>query len=232
VKTLIENSVFERFPKLVRGIVTARGLQISDHNPRIACLLAESAAHRKASGQLLLDAPGIKVWDEAHQAFGSNPKKYPPSIRSLLQRVLNGKLLPYINDAVALFNAISLQFLQPCGGDDLDMIGGDLCLGLASGHECFIPLGGTETEHPEPGEIIYYDTHGKVMCRRWNWRNGSETKITAKTKNLVINVDGLGDVYRQSVEYASNEIAEWLRTECKGSVRCDLLHFENRKITI
>ena len=101
------------------------------------------------------------------------------------------------------------------------------------GEEHVIPLGSTETEHPEPGEVIYYDTGDlKVMCRRWNWRNGSQTKITTSTRNLLINIDGLGEVFRAAVEEATKEIAEWLRTECRGSVRCDLMHSEKRSIDV
>lgn len=230
---LIQDAVFEMFPQLFRGIVIAKDLTLSEHNPRIATFLADTTVQRRTQGRDILNAPGVTEWDEAHKRFGSNPKKYPPSIRSLLHRVLSDKPLPYINDAVALFNAISLKYILPCGGDDLDVIAGDLCLGLASGEERFVPLGATETEHPESKEVIYYDTDDlKVMCRRWNWRNGSQTKITTATRNILINIDGLGDSFRPTVEEATKELAQWLRTECQGSAKCDLMHGGNRSVDV
>lgn len=138
--------------------------------------------------------------------------------------MLRGKPLPYINDAVALFNAVSLKYLIPCGGDNIDVLAGDAQLGPAKGHERFTPLGGGTVEHPEAGEIIYYDGDFKVMCRRWNWRNGDETKITTETHNLIINVDGLGDDIGPVVDEVAGEIAAWLERECGGRVRRDLLH--------
>jgi DNA/RNA-binding domain of Phe-tRNA-synthetase-like protein len=233
MKDLIQDAVFELFPEFLRGVVIARELRISNQSNHIASFLKESTSQRRDRGQLVLKAPGILAWDEAYQKLGSNPKKYPPSIHSLVQRALTGKPLPYINDAVALFNAVSLRYLLPCGGDDLDFIIGDPVLGLATGQEQFVPLGGTNPERPQPNEVIYFDSGDlKVMCRRWNWRNGDQTKITTNTRNLLINVDGLGDVFRPAVEAATKEIAEWLRTECNGSVKCDLMHSEKRTVDL
>jgi len=58
---------------------------------------------------------------------------------------------------VALFNYISIKYLIPCGGDDVDKIEGNLHLGFAKGDEWFVALGSEEKENPRPGEVIYFD---------------------------------------------------------------------------
>ena len=66
---------------------------------------------------------------------------------------------------MAIFNCISLKYLLPCGGDDLNVIEGDLRLGIADGTENYVPLGQPDVlEHPQPGEVIYYDTATRRMC--------------------------------------------------------------------
>lgn len=78
---------------------------------------------------------------EAFSGMGIKPKKNPPSVINLIKRCRAGKPLPFINPLVAIFNCISLKYLLPCGGDDLNVIEGDLRLGIADGTENYVPLG-------------------------------------------------------------------------------------------
>ena len=66
---------------------------------------------------------------EAFSGMGIKPKKNPPSVINLIKRCRAGKPLPFINPLVAIFNCISLKYLLPCGGDDRNVIEGDLRLG-------------------------------------------------------------------------------------------------------
>jgi DNA/RNA-binding domain of Phe-tRNA-synthetase-like protein len=50
-----------------------------------------------------LEEPLVQKWDNIHRKFGSNPNKFPPSIKSLLKRVQKRKPLPFINSIVAVF---------------------------------------------------------------------------------------------------------------------------------
>jgi DNA/RNA-binding domain of Phe-tRNA-synthetase-like protein len=154
-------------------------------------------------------------------------------VKSLLKRVQKGKPLPFINCVVAAFNYISLKYLVPCGGDDVSKIEGNLTLGLATGQEVFVPLGGGEPEHPEPGEVIYYDDATlNVMCRKWNWRNGDFTKITEDTKRIVINVDGVGPIPEEVIVSARDDLAEILQNECAASLMVDFLDSAKRIVSL
>ena len=50
--------------------------------------------------------------------------------------------------------------------------------------------GAPVVESPEPGEVIWRDDLG-VTCRRWNWRQGRRTAITATTTSAVFLLEGL-----------------------------------------
>ena len=60
-------------------------------------------------------------------------------------------------------------------------MGGNLYLKFADGNEKFVALGGTEEENPKQGEVVYADDK-EVLCRRWNWRESDNTKLTEETK--------------------------------------------------
>ncbi|MCP2519179.1 phenylalanine--tRNA ligase beta subunit-related protein [SCandidatus Aminicenantes bacterium Aminicenantia_JdfR_composite] len=230
-KIIIEKEIFSKFPDFKRGLVLIKNIENSFINEKIEKLLNEEI--EKRASQQNLDHDFIKAWDEIHRKFGSNPNKYPPSIKALLKRVEKGKKIPYINSVVALFNYISLKYLIPCGGDDVEKIEGNSCLGFAKGNEIFVPLGTQEQENPEPGEIIYYDDRTlNVMCRKWNWRNGDFSKITENSKKIIINVDGAGIVPESVIKQARDELAELLKENCRADLTTDLLNSEKNEIAI
>lgn len=230
-KIIIDKEVFEAFPSFKRGIIIVDGINNSQTSGKIQDLL-KSEAEKRAQGRASED-PSVLAWDDVHRKFGSNPNKFPPSIKNLLKRIEKGSVPPYINSAVALFNFISLKYLIPCGGDDVDTIQGNLRLGPATGNEHFTGLGSSETESPEKGEIIYYDDASlNVMCRRWNWRNGDFSKIMPETKKIVINIDGIGLDAEATVTQARDELVELLRTECSANLKTDLLTPDKREIEL
>jgi lysyl-tRNA synthetase class 2 len=232
-KIIATPAIFERFPDFVCGIVIVKDIQIIKKNKRIKKPLNKLIEQRKAEGQGLLNHPYLKAWDEAHRRFGSDPEQYLPSIKSLLTRIMAGGGLPFINSVVTLFNYISVKYLVPCGGDDIKKISGNLCLDFATGEESFIGLGSTEVEHPEMGEVIYFDDQSKqIMCRRWNWRNAEFSKISDDTKEIVINVDGIEGIPTSVIIEARDDLADLLQEHCAAITTTDLLTKQNRQISL
>jgi DNA/RNA-binding domain of Phe-tRNA-synthetase-like protein len=224
VKDIVSREVFERFPRYIRGVVIARGLDNTGENQRLVGLLrkVEGDAVQDESLQDIKNHPGIAPWRQAYSDFGANPNKFYCSIESLARRTRRGDQLAYINTLVALFNYFSLKHMVPSGGDDLNSVDGDLCLALAKGDEPFTPFNSTEVEYPEPGEVIYVD-NSRVMCRRWNWRQGDQTKLTPMTTNVAINVDCLPPVSTQEARTITEELADLVREFCGGQVTHFLL---------
>jgi DNA/RNA-binding domain of Phe-tRNA-synthetase-like protein len=230
-KIVIEKEIFERFPTFMRGIIVVAGADNLSRNEKIERLLAQEIKSRE--GQNLIENKEVSEWDNVHRQFGSNPNKFPPSIKSLLKRISKGGEIPFINSAVALFNYISIKYLVPCGGDDTEKIEGNLRLGIAKGVETFVPLGETEQENPQAGEVIYFDDGTlHVMCRKWNWRNGDFTKITPETKKMIINIDGVAPMPRETIIAARDELMGLLSTHCRAVVTADLLDKNNPELDL
>jgi DNA/RNA-binding domain of Phe-tRNA-synthetase-like protein len=213
----IEEKVFQEFPLFRRGIVAASGIQNQGGSEELETLLREAV---ESAGRRPVDVkadPRIVVWSEAHRRFGSNPNKFPPAHFSLIKRVQKpGIHLPFISKVVAIMNYNSIVDVIPVGGDDLDHAGTCLELRYASGQETFVPLDSPETsEHPIQDEVIYVVADsGRVMCRRWNWRNGYETRITEGTRAMVMNIDGLGPESESIATKTRDRVAAMLEKYC------------------
>jgi len=230
-KIIVDEALFNQYPDFKRGIIVVTYIENNTSNEYIKALLDNEIKNRM--GTNCVDYEPVKAWSDAHSKFGSNPNKFPPSIKSLLKRIQSGSGFPFINSVVALFNYISIKYLIPCGGDDTDKIEGNLRLGFSNGNEFFIPLGSVEQETPLQGEVIYYDDITlNVMCRRWNWRNGDFTKITEHTKQLVINIDGIGSVSLSIIESARDELAKLLIENCNAQLKTGLLDMDNHEFEL
>ncbi len=233
MKDIVSPQVFSKFPEYIRGVVIAKGVDNNGENQKLLQLLrkVEQDATQDESLQDIKNHPRIARWRQAYSDFGSNPKKFYSSIESLARRARRGDQVPYINTLVALFNYFSLKHMVPSGGDDLDRVDGDLCLTLAKGDEPFTPLNSDIAEYPMPDEVIYVDS-SKVMCRRWNWRQGDQTKITPATTNVAINVDCLPLVSRSEAEAVTKELADLVKEFCGGGVTYFLLDTGQNEVEI
>jgi lysyl-tRNA synthetase class 2 len=213
----IEPKIIETFPGYCWGKVVCWNVDNRRGLPEATLLLRETEARVRADDSLadVVAHPRIQSWREAFTRFGARPSKYQSSIEALVRRVRRGDELPPISPLVAVYNVVSLRFLMPIGGDDLDLISGDTCLTIASGSEPYTPLGTEDSEPPEPGEIIYADT-AKVLCRRWSWRGGEASKISAGTTRAILNIHGLPPATLEDVTRASQTLADLVKRVCGG----------------
>jgi DNA/RNA-binding domain of Phe-tRNA-synthetase-like protein len=233
MKDIVSKEVFARFPGYVRGVVIARGVDNHGENKKLIDRLSEvvAKATQDESLQQIKTHPRIANWRQAYTDFGTNPNKFYCSIESLGRRARRGDQLPYINTLVALFNYFSLKHMVPSGGDDLHSADGDLRLTIAKGDEPFTPLNSDTVEYPPEGEVIYVD-NSRVMCRRWNWRQGDHTKLLPETKDVAINVDCLPPVAKGEAGAITEELADLVREFCGGEVKFLLLDAENNEADI
>src|SRR6185369_13548333 len=63
------------------------------------------------------DVDNRRGLEEATLLLRARPSKYQASIEALVRRARRGDALPPINAIVAIYNAVSLRFLLPVGGD-------------------------------------------------------------------------------------------------------------------
>jgi DNA/RNA-binding domain of Phe-tRNA-synthetase-like protein len=105
------------------------------------------------------------------------------------------------------YNAVSMRWAVPVGGEDLDHVVPPVRLIFATGDE---PFDG-DSEHPRRGEVVWADQVG-VTCRRWNWRQGVRTRLTEATTRAYFLFDALPAFDDASLAAAMDDLWDLLRS--------------------
>jgi DNA/RNA-binding domain of Phe-tRNA-synthetase-like protein len=210
--------VIGRYPAVNIGVLTGTGLSIKRTHPDLEKYKSDSLQVAKdlIGSDSVTNHPYIASMRNLYRTFGTKPADYHPSAEALVRRAIKTQQLPLINTAVDTYNAVSVRYLIPMGGFDIDLIVGNIALRFSTGDEAFSPLGEIEHECTYPGEVVYADDK-RVLTRRWNYRDCVETRITEKTVNVVMFVDGSPEIPRVEVEKALKELASNLEKYCVGS---------------
>ncbi|MFA4873430.1 MAG: phenylalanine--tRNA ligase beta subunit-related protein [Patescibacteria group bacterium] len=229
MKFIIDQRVFELFPDLAIGVVIVCGVDNTGEKVEVMQLIkeAEQGIVHQISLATLAVHPKIVAWQNAYRAFGAKPKDHVSSVENLYRRALTGKELRHINTLVDCYNYLSLKYMLPVGGEDVDAVQGDIRLTRAESHEPpVLLLGDNEPRAPHEGEIIYRDDVGAI-CRRFNWREADRTKLTEETKNAVLAIEGLLPVLRSEIEGAVDELKNCLQRHCGGDTKTFILDINN-----
>jgi DNA/RNA-binding domain of Phe-tRNA-synthetase-like protein len=224
----IQKELFDILPDLTIGVVVANDVDNTHPSNEIDDLLSQAVGEMKKNfiGDKAQEHPRIKPWRTAFSRLGISGSKFQSSIESIARRVLKGDPLPNINPLVDLYNSISLRFLVPMGGHDLDTIEGNIYLRFAEGWEPFTPMGGGETVRVPKGELVYRDDR-EVLTRNWVWRQCEKDKATEKTKNIFIPIDVLGEVGRERADEIILELSKLIPTYLGGTLFSSILNSNN-----
>ena len=217
MKFKIEDKIFEKLPDLYVGVVVAKGVDNSKEYPEIDKLLEESLAlaEKRFLDKKVKEDAAIIPYREAFSALDMNPNKFQCSVEALFTRISKGKKLPSINPLVDLNNAVSLKHTLPMGTHDLSRSAKDIEMRYAKEDDTFVPMGSSEVEKPDSGEVIYA-VGDEVRTRRWAWRQSDYGKITPETSYVFFPIDGFKGVNDKEVDKAADELAELLKIIAKA----------------
>jgi DNA/RNA-binding domain of Phe-tRNA-synthetase-like protein len=215
----IQKEIFDILPDLTIGMVVAKGVDNTLPSKEIDDLLAKAVEEVKKNfvGDKAQEHPRIKPWRTTFSKLGISGSKFPSSIESMARRILKGDPFPKINPLVDLYNSVSLRFLVPMGGHDLDTLEGNIHLRFTEGWEPFTPMGGGETVTVPKGELVYRDDR-EVLTRNWVWRQCEKDKATEKTKNIFIPMDVLGEVGRGRADEIILELSQLIPRYLGGTL--------------
>jgi DNA/RNA-binding domain of Phe-tRNA-synthetase-like protein len=185
--------------------------------PESDAWLQEAEGAARAAGDAS-PHPHVSAWHEAFRAFGAKPQRTASSVDALCQRALKGQL-PRVNWLVDLYNAVSVAHVLPVGGEDADRFVGALRLVRASGDEPFetVKDGEPVVEHPQPGEVVWADDAG-VTCRRWNWRQGTRTRLVEDTTRVLFLLEALEPCSLEALAAAGDDLVARLHLHQPAAV--------------
>ncbi len=202
------DDLWRDFPTLVPAVLYAEGITadrpVAD---RVAAHSATAAA--RLDGVTESELPEIQAWRRAFGRMGLKPTQYRCASESLLRRFRKEGRLPGIHPLIDLCNALSLAYAIPVAVFDLAEVAGDLTVRRATGEERYLTFGG-ETEHPEPGEVIFADARGQAHARRWTNRQSGRSAVRPATGTVLVVAEALHDTAPADVPRLCTALAEEL----------------------
>lgn len=234
MKFKIDHKIFEKFPNLTIGVVICKNLNNSGTQEEVQKEIREQENNVRAKYNIetVSQTSKIDVWRKTYSAFGAKPKENKSSVENLYRLVLQGINLRHINKLVDIYNLISLKYMLPVGGEDLDKIKGNVILTFAEQNEpAVLLLRDMNQDLLHPGEVVYKDD-SSAICRRWNWREADRTKLTEETQNCLLVIEGLPPVTKEEITKATEELAGLVKKYCQGIIRVRILDKYEKEIEI
>lgn len=230
-KFIVDEKIFDMFPDLKIGVVGCKDINNKEQNNNIRKLLDDLSekTKRDIEGIELCEYPVIRSWRDAYKKFGE--KKNRSSIESLIRSIVNGREIPTINSLVDIYNIISIKYLLPCGGEDIEKINDNMYLTIADGTEEFLPLGSQIIENPNVGEVIYkFDNN--VICRNFNYRESDLTKLTEDTNNALLCIECIDKNDYNKLDEAVKELSSLIKQYLGSNNKICFLDKDNRTIEL
>lgn len=218
MKFIIEKEVIEKYPDLIIYIPIIKGFDNTKGREESVKLLRECEAilrGRFRSVEELLEDRYISPYFDMFRSFGANPKKIKPTHFALAKRVLEGMELPDINPIVNIYNALSIKYLTPYGGEDLETVYGDFRLKFSEGNEHWKGIGKELGINPPKGSLIWVDDFD-VSTVALNWRQCERTKLRETSNSGYFIMDGFESVNDENIRTGASELVGIVMKLCGG----------------
>jgi len=228
LKFYIENEVFDMFPGIRFVVAIANGLKSANTDMIAAELDAawQNAAAEASKYGNPQSHPNILPWVERMKAVGAPRKKFPSSIEALLRRAGKGGNPPRIEPLVDFYNTISLRYIVPAGGFDIDGLQQGLTLRLSRDGDTFEAMGEDEAVRIPEGEVSYADG-SVVVTRHFVWKQSRRALLTADSRNVFFVSEVLGELPLEVAREVRQAFADGLRRCFNVEAQTDILDSRN-----
>ncbi len=209
----IEPVLFERFPRMRVVVAVAHGIDNQRDRPELTTYWhtiwtrAASQAHGYGNAQ---SHPHVRAFREQFRAMGVSSKKFPSAIEGLLRRALKDDKPFHINALVDFYHTVSLQYVVPVGGFDLNTLHAPLEARLTRDGDLFQALDDDLPQSVPSGEVAYASAQ-TILTRHLMWRQARTGLLTHATRSAVLVAEVPGDI--------EEEIAEAVQTALRTGLQ-------------
>jgi DNA/RNA-binding domain of Phe-tRNA-synthetase-like protein len=226
------SEILEMYPEIQAGVVIGQAANRPSPEDLKGRFLEEQQAVLNGIGDTpLSELDSLSAWRGAFRKFGVNPTKYRSAIEALLRRLTKQGDIPSINALVDIGNLVSIRYQVPVAVFDLDRIAGSIVVRQAEGDESFTPLFVEESEHPEPGEVIFIDGNGLVAARRWCWRQSDQSAARIDTESVIFVTEAHHADGEVTVRQAAADLRELCESILGGEWKTGLVNAANPVFT-
>lgn len=234
MKLVVSEKIKETYPDLRIGVVVAQDVNNTGHSEELLAYTKEQLSkfvEKYVYPDELRKHKNIQAWREIYKSFGVKPKNHKPTAEAFLVRVLKDHV-PKISPAVDSYLISETLHCLPVGGYDLETIDGDILLRHSAAEESFFPIGSTDKELTDEGEVIYSDRK-RVLTRRWNYRDCDACKIDTGSKRIALFVEGaFAEIEDHEIKETIEDIASNLQKFCGAKTKTLFLDKSSNELEI
>lgn len=228
MKFNIENEIFGLFPGIRFVIAVAKDLRAGDPG-KVAGEL--DAAWQYAAVEALKygnpqSHPNIAPWGVRMKAAGAPRKEFPSSIEALVRRAGKGGDPMRISPLVDFYNAVSMKYMVPAGGYDIDSLEHGLTLRLSREGDTFEVMDEAGAIGIPAGEVSYTDGT-VVLTRHFVWKQSRQALITPESRNVFFISEILEEIPQETGDAVRRAFAEGISRHFNAEARTDILDSMN-----
>lgn len=160
--------------------------------------------------------PILEGFHLLHDNMGVKRRKNIPASENLIKLLLKHGDMAYINQAVDIYNLISLDSKLALGAHNADRAEGNITLRFTDGTERFVPIGQTAPIAVNPHEYSYCDDANEVLCRL-EIRQVEKTKVDESATNIFYIVQGNEATDDALLTQTAQEIIDTTTKYCGGT---------------
>lgn len=215
----IDRHVSAKFPSITVGIAIIKGVKIENTDRELRGKIDVFMQNQAGlTTQTLGKYFEIQSYRKIYKETGIDWHSRRPSPEGLLRRVALGKGLYTINACVDAYNLVVMKHRVSVGAFNFNKIQFPTVLRFAKDGEEILLLGDDKPTRYREGEIAYFDQEGGYNID-FNFRDAQRTAVTDRTKNLLINVEGVFDITRSQVEKTLQETIKLIKKYCGGEIK-------------
>jgi len=213
----VDSSIKTTFPGMFYAVTVIDGVSIHKSNDELKKFTKDIISTHTHELDKVGDIKAISEYRKLFKATGAWKLARHPSPEALHRRLATGKGIYNINTAVDAYNLAVIETGVGLGGFDASKINFPVTLRLTKAGEKMHLLGDDTPTIVNDGEIAYADAE-KLITLDLNYRDIDATKITEKTKKIILYADGAPGLTEEEVVSALQKGAQYIQKFCGGSI--------------
>jgi len=215
---IIDKEVRKKFPGLKVGAAIIKGVNVQKKNPELEKLKKEMLPDiKKKAEAIIVESKKLRDYEKLYKETGVDLSKRKPSPLAMLKRLADGKDLYSVNTIVDAYNLVVLKHTMSIGAFDFNQLKLPVYLKFSEVGEKFIAIGEDKPSMLKQGELIYANDE-LVFTRDLNYKDADKTKVTDKTKDIVVYVDGTESADEEEVKKVLSEVCNLITKYSSGKV--------------
>jgi len=166
--------------------------------------------------EMLKDIYELRQYRDFFWKIGVDPTKTRPASEALIRRIIHGNPLPRINTLVDSYNLASIESRVPLAAFDSDTLSGEPILRYAQQGEQFTGIGMKSPLVLKGNELVIES--GKELIAVYPHRDADTSKITLKTKSVLLVSCGVPGVPTSTLHHALTLAGTYITRFCGGSI--------------